>query len=47
MKQKYWYITKIEFCVICGREKKRRYRVYVKPTNNIKSTEYACGEHFF
>lgn len=46
MKKKYWYVTEIEFCVLCGREKKTKYRVYIKPKNKIKTKEHACSEHF-
>ena len=46
MKKKYWYVKEIEFCVICGREKKHRYRVYEKPKVKIFEQEYACGDHF-
>ena len=45
-KQKYWYATYIEACVLCGREKKIRERVYIKKERGIHYTEFACGEHF-
>lgn len=46
MKKKHWYVTKYEICVLCGKEKKVKYRVYEKPKNAIKTEEYACNEHF-
>jgi len=45
-KIKYWYMTDIEVCVLCGEEKKYKYRVYEKPEFNINMTEFACNEHF-
>lgn len=45
-KQKYWYMTEIDYCVICGREKKCRYRVYEKPEHSIILKETACHGHF-
>lgn len=45
---KFWYITEITACVLCGREKKSKYRVYEKPKPENKQTynEFACSEHF-
>lgn len=45
-KVKYWYSTEIESCVLCGREKKSRTRVYTKEQSGTIYTEYACPEHF-
>lgn len=46
--KKYWYVTEVTACVLCGREKRYRYRVYTKPKpqDKIKYDEDACGEHF-
>ena len=47
-KKKHWYVTEIEMCVLCGREKKYRSRVYEEPQPHLKTivTDDACGEHF-
>jgi len=45
-KPKYWYSTEIQYCVVCGREKKYRERVYEKEKSGTTFVEYACGEHF-
>lgn len=44
--KKYYYITEIEECVLCGKEKKRRYRVNKKPKNSIDFKQFACETHF-
>lgn len=48
-KQKYWYITTIKVCVICGKERKMRERVYEKPANEerLDIIDTACEKHFF
>jgi len=46
MKGKYWYITEIETCVLCGYEMKYRYRVPTKPVHSIILKDNACPEHF-
>lgn len=46
MKRKYWYITEITECVLCGCGKKHRYRVYEKPKNSIDYVNFACSTHF-
>lgn len=45
-KPKYWYSKEIHVCVLCGREKIYKERVYAKKDKNIKTIEYACPEHF-
>jgi len=47
-KRKYWYVVETTACVLCGREKVDRYRVYEKPKPEQKHIwkDYACGEHF-
>ncbi len=47
IKFKYWYCKTIYYCVICGREKHYKSRVYSEQEKGIKFIEYACGEHFF
>lgn len=44
--KKYYYVTEIEYCVLCGVEHKRRDRVKEKPEVSIKFIEFACDEHF-
>ena len=45
-KPKYWYLTEVEYCVLCGRERKSRERVYDKEKSGTVFTEFACGNHF-
>jgi hypothetical protein len=50
-KKKYWYMTEITECVLCGRETKIKYRVYNKPrpSNRADRMIYkqdACAIHF-
>ena len=46
--KKYWYKEEIEVCVLCGKEKKSRWRVFEKPElyEKVKLIDFACGEHF-
>lgn len=46
--RKYWYVTETTTCVLCGKEKKDKFRVYTMPKPEQKHTfkDYACGEHF-
>ena len=44
--QKYWYVTDIYACVLCGKEKRYRYRVYIKPENSTNWKDDACPTHF-
>lgn len=34
--KKYWYITEISMCPICGEERKIRYREYSEKPKNIE-----------
>lgn len=45
-KKKYWYRTDIYSCVICGREKKYKERVYDKEKKGIHWHDDACHIHF-
>jgi len=45
-KPKYWYLTEVEYCVLCGRERKSRERVYDKAKSGTVFTEFACNNHF-
>lgn len=44
--KKYWYRTEIQVCVLCGREKKNRYRVYDRSKSGTIISEDACYDHF-
>lgn len=44
--KKYWYKTEVEYCVLCGREKKYKFRVFEKPKQKLYHKEFACAEHF-
>ena len=44
--KKYYYITEIEECVLCWKEKRLRYRVYKKPEFSIIHKQNACPQHF-
>ena len=50
LKKKYWYYSEVEYCVLCGYERKYRERRYTpKPENPSERTvwrETACGTHF-
>lgn len=50
-KKKYWYMTELTICVICGHEKRVRYRVYDKPRpkdriDRMIIRDDACAIHF-
>lgn len=45
-KQKYWYVTDVYACVLCGGESKYKHRVYVKPVMSINWSDTACDYHF-
>lgn len=45
-KRKYWYQEDVYACVLCGKEKRYRYRVYEKPENPIIWKDDACPTHF-
>lgn len=44
--QKYWYQIDIYECVMCGKERKYKYRVSKKPEFPIEVKLYACPTHF-
>lgn len=46
MKKKYWYRTDIDTCVLCGKEIRNKYRVYVENEKGLHVRENACWEHF-
>lgn len=46
VKKKYWYRTEIQMCVLCGVERKDRYRVYDKTQSGVYASEMACDIHF-
>jgi hypothetical protein len=47
-KRKYYYMEEVTSCVLCGREKRYRWRVYEKPEPHlrVKWNEDACCTHF-
>lgn len=45
-KPKYWYKITIEECVLCGKQKKYKERVYKITEAGTFFTQYACQEHF-
>jgi hypothetical protein len=47
-KNKYWYVTQVIECVLCGRQKKYKWRVYKNPSlyDKLIYEQDACGEHF-
>jgi hypothetical protein len=45
-KRKYWYATDVYTCVLCGREKRYKQRVYNESEKETKYIDEACGEHF-
>lgn len=46
-KRKYWYRTDVYACVLCGKEKIDRQRVYNKDKAGTHWHDDTCGEHFF
>lgn len=45
-KLKYWYCDEIEVCVLCGKEKHNKHRVFNESEKGIRYKHYACFEHF-
>ena len=45
-KRKYWYATDVYTCVLCGKEKRYKERVYNESEKTTKYIDDACGEHF-
>jgi hypothetical protein len=45
-KRKYWYVTDVYTCVLCGRVKRYKQRVYNESEKETKYIDEACGEHF-
>jgi len=46
-KQKYWYMTQIESCPVCGEENIFKYRVYgEKPENRADRIKYTYIHHW-
>ena len=44
--RRFWYRKEIEVCVLCGREKISKERVYDEKLKGVRSVDYACPEHF-
>lgn len=49
IKRKYYYMEEVITCVICGREKRYRWRVYENPEPHLRVNwkENVCYTHFF
>lgn len=47
-KQKYWYVTEVNCCVVCGCETREKHRVHEKPKPQEKNVwrDFACWTHF-
>ncbi len=45
-KRKYWYNTEIYGCVLCGKEKVGRERVYKEEQKGTHWHDYVCSGHF-
>ena len=43
---KYWYMTYIQICVLCGVERRWRKRVYKEEEKGTVQEDCACHEHF-
>lgn len=41
---KYWYCIEIDYCVLCGRKHKTRYRVYNIIQKGVRWKDIACDE---
>lgn len=44
--KKYWYRKNIYACVVCGKEKVDKERVYKEDEKGIKWYDEACHSHF-
>jgi len=48
---KYWYLTRVYACVLCGAENRSRERVYgpkpEDPNERLIWNDTACPQHFF
>jgi len=45
-KRKYWYRNDIEICVLCGKEKHNKKRVYNIKERGVFVIDTACHDHF-
>lgn len=43
--QKYWYNTDVYCCVLCGKEKRYKSRVYTEGEKKTKWIDDLCWEH--
>lgn len=46
VKRKYWYRLTVDYCVVCGRENKRKERVTNEKNKGIYFEEDLCGTCF-
>lgn len=44
-KKKYWYLTEVYCCVLCGKETKYKNRVYRIEEKGVKWLDDLCWEH--
>jgi len=44
--RRFWYKKEVHSCVLCGREKIYKERVYDEKLKSVKWVDYACPEHF-
>ena len=45
-KIKYWYRDEVDVCVLCGKEKHHKKRVYDKTEKGTFLKDNACWKHF-
>lgn len=46
IKRKYWYATDVYTCVLCGKIKQYKERVYNESEKGTNYIDCACSEHF-
>lgn len=44
--RRFWYKKEVHSCVLCGREKIYKERVYDEKLKGVEWIDYACPEHF-
>lgn len=44
--RRFWYRKEVHSCVLCGREKIYKERVYDEKLKGVIWVDYACPEHF-
>lgn len=46
VKRRYWYRTEISECVLCGKQKTYKGRVYNEKDKGVSYDQFACDIHF-